>query len=59
MDKEADKAIRDNYNKTALDYAILQENQVTVQLLMQQHQRQEKENYRRIVCVLNSLFRGC
>lgn len=35
IDKGADKTIRDNYNKTALDYAILQENQAIVQLLMQ------------------------
>lgn len=33
IEKGADKTVRDNYNKTALDYAILQENETTIQLL--------------------------
>jgi ankyrin repeat protein len=33
LDRGADKTIRDRFNKTALDHAILQENEIAVQLL--------------------------
>jgi ankyrin repeat protein len=33
LDKGADKTLRDRFNKSALDYATLQENEIAVQLL--------------------------